>query len=71
MYSFWGIAPMTGTDPNHQSPITNHPFSGVTTFKRGFGGELLNLVHCMDVPVNSRYYLTRAFETLRKWRRGF
>ena len=62
MYSFWGIAP---------EGITKHPFAGVTLFKRGFGGELLELVHCMDVPVHSRYYLTRAFETLRKWRRGF
>lgn len=61
-YSFWGIAP---------EGITKHPFAGVTLFKRGFGGELLELVHCMDVPVHSRYYLTRAFETLRKWRRGF
>ena len=62
MYSFWGIAP---------EGVKKHPFAGVTLFKRGFGGELLELTHCMDVPVNSRYYLTRAFETFRKWRRGF
>jgi lipid II:glycine glycyltransferase (peptidoglycan interpeptide bridge formation enzyme) len=62
MYSFWGIAP---------EGVRKHPFAGVTLFKRGFGGQLLELTHCMDVPVNSRYYLTRSFETLRKWRRGF
>jgi lipid II:glycine glycyltransferase (peptidoglycan interpeptide bridge formation enzyme) len=62
MYSFWGIAP---------EGVKKHPFAGVTLFKRGFGGQLLELTHCMDVPVTSRYYLTRAFETLRKWRRGF
>ena len=62
MYSFWGIAP---------EGVKKHPFAGVTLFKRGFGGELLELTHCMDVPVNSRYYLTRAFENYRKWRRGF
>ena len=62
MYSFWGIAP---------EGAKKHPFAGVTLFKRGFGGQMLELTHCMDVPVNSRYYLTRAFETFRKWRRGF
>ncbi|MAE68681.1 MAG: peptidoglycan bridge formation glycyltransferase FemA/FemB family protein [Candidatus Peribacteraceae bacterium] len=62
LYSFWGIAP---------EGVKKHPFAGVTLFKRGFGGQLLELSHCMDVPVNSRYYLTRAFENYRKWRRGF
>ena len=61
-YSFWGIAP---------EGVRKHPFAGVTTFKRGFGGQLLELAHCMDVPVKPTYYGTRAFETLRKWRRGF
>lgn len=62
VYNFWGISP---------EGIKNHPFAGVRTFKTGFGGKLLEIAHCMDVPVNSRYHLTRAFETLRKWRRGF
>jgi len=48
-----------------------HPFAGVTTFKTGFGGKLLELQHCMDLPLSPTYYLTRSFETLRKWRRGF
>ncbi|MDD3896680.1 MAG: peptidoglycan bridge formation glycyltransferase FemA/FemB family protein [Candidatus Peribacteraceae bacterium] len=61
-YSFWGIAP---------EGVTRHPFAGVTLFKRGFGGELLELTHCMDIPVAKKYYATRAFETMRKWRRGF
>ena len=62
IYNFWGIAP-EGTK--------NHPFSGVTTFKTGFGGNLLKLEHCMDIPLSNRYYITRGFEMLRKWRRGF
>ncbi|MBI1934765.1 peptidoglycan bridge formation glycyltransferase FemA/FemB family protein, partial [Candidatus Peregrinibacteria bacterium] len=48
-----------------------HPFAGVTTFKTGFGGKPLSLVHCMDLPLSPMYYLTQAFEMLRKWRRGF
>ena len=62
IYNFWGIAPVAQK---------SHPFSGVTTFKKGFGGNLLDITHCMDVPVHPRYYCTRAFEILRKWRRGF
>lgn len=62
IYNFWGIAP---------EGVKKHPFKGVTTFKTGFGGQILELVHCMDIPLSKRYYLTRAFETLRKWRRGF
>ena len=62
VYNFWGIAP---------SNADKHPFKGVTTFKTGFGGSLLNIQHCVDVPISTRYHLTRAFETVRKWRRGF
>lgn len=62
MYSFWGIAP---------EGVKKHPFAGVTLFKRGFGGQLLELMHCSDIPVRPSYYLTRAFETARKWKRGF
>ena len=62
VYNFWGVSP---------EGQTKHPFAGVRTFKTGFGGELLPIAHCMDVPVNPLYHATRAFETLRKWRRGF
>jgi len=62
IYNFWGIAP---------EGATKHPFRGVTTFKTGFGGSLLTLTHCMDVPLSPLYYGTRAFEYVRKWRRGF
>ncbi|NOS67073.1 MAG: peptidoglycan bridge formation glycyltransferase FemA/FemB family protein [Candidatus Peribacteraceae bacterium] len=62
LYNFWGIAP-------EGNP--KHPFAGVTLFKTGFGGKLLELTHCRDIPLSSKYYLTRGFEAVRKWRRGF
>ena len=62
IYSFWGVSP---------EGATNHPFAGVRTFKTGFGGKLLPLAHCVDIPVTATYSLTRAFETVRKWKRGF
>lgn len=62
VYNFWGIAP---------EGAKKHPFAGVTLFKTGFGGELKELMPCTDMPLSPRYRLTRAFETLRKWKRGF
>ena len=69
IYNFWGIAPSPNPNPN---PNPNpHPFSGVTLFKTGFGGELLNLQHCFDIPLSPKYWLTYVFEAMRRWRRGF
>ncbi len=70
VYNFWGIAPLD-PDGNVAGKLGRHPFGGVTLFKTGFGGTLLNLMHCRDVPVSTAYWLTYAFETVRKWRRGF
>lgn len=77
IYNFWGIAP-PNNQPEEQltlkarsSKLEAHPFAGVTLFKTGFGGNLLPLVHCMDFPLARTYTLTRAFEQLRRWHRGF
>lgn len=73
IYSFWGIQPLRGMENGKwiMDKDRKHPFSGVTTFKMGFGGTLLNLQHCYDIPVNGKYYGTRAFETIRRLKRGF
>jgi lipid II:glycine glycyltransferase (peptidoglycan interpeptide bridge formation enzyme) len=86
VYNFWGIAPASGerlavsgeikTDNDNvaQSPkpkAQSHPFAGVTLFKTGFGGSMLPLTHCRDLPLKPTYWLTYAFETVRKWKRGF
>lgn len=72
VYNFWGIAPVS---PDAEGTLRvaepSHPFAGVTLFKTGFGGALLNLTHCIDLPLKPSYRLTRAFEFLRKWKRGF
>lgn len=72
-YNFWGISPMEPSPNGDGERIAEpkHPFAGVTLFKTGFGGKLCNLVHCTDIPVHPSYYATRAFEQLRKWKRGF
>lgn len=72
-YSFWGIAPVEQDDKGkwRRTSAKPHPFAGVTTFKTGFGGTLLNVSHCQDIVVSPKYYATRAFEFARKWKRGF
>jgi peptidoglycan pentaglycine glycine transferase (the first glycine) len=72
IYNFWGIAPRRMNEQGEETIINpKHPFAGVTTFKTGFGGKPLPLMHCVDVPLGNAYYMTRAFEFVRKWRRGF
>ncbi len=72
IYNFWGIAPRKSLENGDEVIIDkHHPFAGVTTFKTGFGGKPLPLMHCVDIPLKNSYYVTRAFEFVRKWRRGF
>lgn len=72
IYNFWGIAPRKTNEAGEDVIIDkNHPFAGVTTFKTGFGGHPLPLMHCVDIPLSGSYQVTRAFEFVRKWRRGF
>ena len=56
-YNFWGIAPKEDT---------RHRFAGVSTFKRGFGGEEVAYLPAHDLPVSPFYQLTYLFETARK-----
>lgn len=56
-YNFWGIAP--NDNPRHR-------FAGVTTFKKGFGGQEISYLHAHDLPLRKSYWLIHAFEA---WRR--
>jgi len=48
-----------------------HPWSGLTKFKKGFGGYQEELLHCQDLPISKKYAITWAIETGRKIRRGY
>lgn len=61
-YNFWGIAPKN-------SP--KHPFRGITHFKKGFGGDCTDLLHCQDFVLNKKYYINWIIESARKIKRGF
>lgn len=60
-YNFWGIAP---TDDK------NHPWWGITLFKKGFGGFEEKLMSTMDMIIDPRYLWTWGVETVRKKKRG-
>lgn len=63
LYNFWGIAP--------NGSKKSHPFAGITHFKKGFGGFQKNLLHCQDLPIRKKYWITFIIETVRKIKRGF
>ncbi len=60
-YNFWGIAPTDDPD---------HPWHGLTKFKKGFGGERLDYVKTQDLPLTFKYYFTYLIERIRKIKRG-
>ncbi len=61
-YNFWGIAP---------DDQPNHPFAGITTFKKGFGGEAVDYMHAQDLPTSLGYWKLWLVDTWRKKKRGF
>ena len=62
LYDFWGFV-----DPKTQP---NHPWAGPTLFKIGFGGKAKEYVKTQDLVISKKYWLTYAFEKIRKLKRG-
>jgi lipid II:glycine glycyltransferase (peptidoglycan interpeptide bridge formation enzyme) len=62
IFDFWGFV-----DPKKQP---SHPWAGPTLFKMGFGGQAHEYVKTQDLPLSCKYWLTYAFEKIRKLKRG-
>lgn len=60
LFDLWGIAPLDKPE---------HRFSGVSLFKRGFGGKEVHYLPAQDLAFNSLYWLVYFFETWRRLRR--
>ena len=61
-FNLWGIAP---------PGVENHRYSGVTTFKTGFGGRIVEFIPAQDIVLNKlRYKLDELVETARKKKRN-
>jgi peptidoglycan pentaglycine glycine transferase (the first glycine) len=62
LYNFWGIAP---------DDAPNHPWSGITLFKKGFGGREVRYIHAYDYAFSPLYIIPRTIETVRRIMRGY
>ncbi len=62
-YNFWGIVPDTEENKNH-------PWKGLSLFKKGFGGYEKDYIKTKDYLLNLRYWLIYVFEKLRKKKRN-
>ncbi|MCA9383232.1 peptidoglycan bridge formation glycyltransferase FemA/FemB family protein [Candidatus Dojkabacteria bacterium] len=61
-YNFWGIAP-------EEKP--NHPWQGLSFFKKGFGGEAKRYVATNDIPLTPLHWVTHLYEIYQKKRKGY
>ncbi len=59
-YDFWGVVP---------EDKVNHPWAGLSLFKRGFGGAEHAYVHAKDYVISLKYWLNFAVETIRRKKR--
>lgn len=62
LYNFWGIAP----DGNPR-----HPWIGLTLFKKGFGGRVVEYIHAKDKPFSIKYFKAFFIESIRKVKKGY
>lgn len=60
-YSLWGVAPTE----DH-----NHPWYGISLFKKGFGGGPVTYIGAWDYPLSPKYHLVAAVEKYRKYKNG-
>jgi lipid II:glycine glycyltransferase (peptidoglycan interpeptide bridge formation enzyme) len=64
-YNFWGIAPESELEAKK-----DHPWKGLSLFKKGFGGYKKEYVKTQDFPLSLRYWFVYIFEQLRKRKRN-
>lgn len=62
LYNFWGIAP---------EDKVNHPWRGITLFKKGFGGREVKFIHAHDLPISPLYVIPKTIETVRRVLKGY
>ena len=60
LYNFWGVVP---------EGIKNHPWAGLSLFKKGFGGFEKEYVKTQDYVLSNKYWLTYIIEQIRRRKR--
>lgn len=61
-HNFWGIAPEN---------IPNHPWVGLSRFKKGFDGFSENYLSAQDLILTPKYWLNYSVEKIRKIKRRY
>ena len=61
-YNFFGIA-------REDNP--NHPWYGLSFFKKGFGGREQRWIHAQDLAIKPKYWLTYFYEFFERRSRGY
>ncbi|MCR4263500.1 MAG: peptidoglycan bridge formation glycyltransferase FemA/FemB family protein [Candidatus Roizmanbacteria bacterium] len=61
-YNLFGIA---------ETDRTDHPWWGLTLFKKGFGGQTKKYLHAHDLPLSPLYWFNYLVETIRRIRKGY
>lgn len=61
-YNFWGVVP--------EEASRNHPWRGLTLFKKGFGGCMKKYVKTQDLVLNKKYWINWTIEKIRHRKRG-
>ena len=60
LYNFWGVIP---------EATKNHPWAGLSLFKKGFGGFEKEYVKTQDYVLSNKYWLTYIIEQIRRRKR--
>lgn len=61
-YNFWGVSP---------DDKPNHPWAGLSLFKKGFGGAAYQYLPTQDKPLTWKYKVNKLIETYRAKKRGY
>lgn len=61
-FNFWGVSPAEKPE---------HPWAGLSRFKRGFGGEEHKYLRAQDCPLTQKYWLNYLVEKIRRYRRHY
>lgn len=61
-FNFWGVC---------AEEEKNHPWQGLSRFKRGFGGEERVFLHAQDKVFHPRYWVGYGIDRWRRWKRGY
>lgn len=61
-FNLWGVC---------EAENKKHPWTGLSRFKRAFGGTEKTYLHAQDYGITWRYQITRMIEHIERWKKGY